>query len=82
MQKFSCDFVRHLLHDCSNLSFYSLQVRDNLFFTKDNCNGIESYCLYYVLSLCDYLAATNDTQTGFKKQLSTEALNLNPKPKS
>jgi alpha-L-rhamnosidase len=38
-------------------------VRDNLFFTKDNCNGIESYCLYFVLSVCDYFKATNDTQT-------------------
>ena len=38
-------------------------VKQNLFYTKDNCNGIESYCLYYVLSLCDYFAATNDTQT-------------------
>jgi alpha-L-rhamnosidase len=38
-------------------------VRQNLIFTKDNCNGIESYCLYYVLSLCDYFKATNDSQT-------------------
>jgi sarcosine oxidase delta subunit len=38
-------------------------VRQNLFFTKDNCNGIESYCLYYVLSVFDYFVATNDTAT-------------------
>ena len=38
-------------------------VKQNLFFTKDNCNGIESYCLYYVLSVSDYFFATNDTQT-------------------
>ena len=35
----------------------------NLNFTKDNCNGIESYCLYLVLSVCDYYLATNDTVT-------------------
>ena len=38
-------------------------VRQNLFFTKDNCNGIESYCLYYVLSVFDYFVATNDSGT-------------------
>lgn len=38
-------------------------VKQNLFFTKDNCNGIESYCLYFVLSVADYFFATNDSQT-------------------
>jgi alpha-L-rhamnosidase len=32
----------------------------NLNFTRDNCNGIESYCLYYVLSVVDYWQATGD----------------------
>jgi hypothetical protein len=41
-------------------------VRENLFFTKDNCNGIESYCLYFVLSVHDYFVATNDTLTATK----------------
>lgn len=36
-------------------------VYQNLNFTKDNCNGIESYCLYWVLSVCDYYVRTNDT---------------------
>lgn len=38
-------------------------VRQNLFFTQDNCNGIESYCLYFVLSVFDYFVATNDNAT-------------------
>ena len=38
-------------------------VRQNLFSTKDNCNGIESYCLYFVLSVFDYFVATNDNST-------------------
>ena len=38
-------------------------VKQNLFFTKDNCNGIESYCLYFVLSVSDYFFATNDSET-------------------
>lgn len=36
-------------------------VKQNLLFTQNNCNGIESYCLYFVLSVTDYFAATNDT---------------------
>jgi hypothetical protein len=36
-------------------------VAQNLRFTQKNCNGIESYCLYFVLSVADYFAATNDT---------------------
>jgi len=36
-------------------------VKQNLRFTQNNCNGIESYCLYFVLSVCDYFSATNDT---------------------
>lgn len=36
-------------------------VQQNLRYTRDNCNGIESYCLYYVLSVADYFLATNDT---------------------
>ncbi len=36
-------------------------VLQNLNFTSNNCNGIESYCLYWVLSVCDYFARTNDT---------------------
>jgi hypothetical protein len=35
-------------------------VLTNLQFTRENCNGIESYCLYYVLSVADYFAATGD----------------------
>ena len=35
-------------------------VRKNLDSSKDNCNGIESYCIYWVLSLCDYYEATHD----------------------
>lgn len=35
-------------------------VFQNLNFTKNNCNGIESYCLYFVLSVVDYWAATAD----------------------
>jgi alpha-L-rhamnosidase len=35
-------------------------VLQNLNFTRNNCNGIESYCLYWVLSVCDYFMATND----------------------
>ena len=47
-------------------------VRQNLFFTKDNCNGIESYCLYYVLSVFDYFVATNDNATA--TQLSSHVV--------
>ena len=36
-------------------------VKQNLRFTQKNCNGIASYCLYFVLSVTDYFAATNDT---------------------
>ena len=36
-------------------------VAQNLRFTQNRCNGIESYCLYVVQSLCDYFWATNDT---------------------
>jgi alpha-L-rhamnosidase len=36
-------------------------VKQNLRFTQNNCNGIESYCMYFVLSVCDYFSATNDT---------------------
>ena len=36
-------------------------VLQNLLFTKDNCNGIESYCLYLCQSVYDYYMATNDT---------------------
>jgi hypothetical protein len=36
-------------------------VAQNLRFTQNNCNGIESYCLYFVLSVYDYFMATNDT---------------------
>ena len=32
----------------------------NIFYTRDNCNGIESYCLYLALSVTDYYAATGD----------------------
>ena len=35
-------------------------VAQNLIFTRNNCNGIESYCLYLVLSATDYFAATAD----------------------
>ena len=35
-------------------------VKENLRFTQRNCNGIESYCLYFVLSVVDYFMATND----------------------
>ena len=33
----------------------------NLIFTKNNCNGIESYCIYFCQSVYDYWMATNDT---------------------
>ena len=36
-------------------------VKENLRFTQNKCNGIESYCLYLVLSAADYFTATNDT---------------------
>lgn len=38
-------------------------VGQNLNFTRDNCNGIESYCLYVVLSVVDYFEATGDVTT-------------------
>ena len=38
-------------------------VKMNLLFTQSNCNGIESYCLYFVLSVCDYWAASADHAT-------------------
>jgi alpha-L-rhamnosidase len=38
-------------------------VGANLNYTRDNCNGIESYCLYLCLSVVDYYFASNDTVT-------------------
>jgi alpha-L-rhamnosidase len=38
-------------------------VGQNLNFTRNNCNGIESYCLYFVLSVADFYDATADTTT-------------------
>jgi alpha-L-rhamnosidase len=35
-------------------------IRASLNSSKNNCNGIESYCVYWVLSLCDYYFATAD----------------------
>jgi len=35
-------------------------VYTNLVFTQNNCNGIESYCLYLVLSVTDYFEKTGD----------------------
>ena len=38
-------------------------VAMNLNFTKDDCNGIESYCLYFVLSVVDFWRAGGDVVT-------------------
>ena len=38
-------------------------VAQNLLFTQNNCNGIESYCLYLILSATDYYTATGDVAT-------------------
>ena len=38
-------------------------IKQNLNSSQNNCNGIESYCIYWVLSLCEYYLATNDTET-------------------
>lgn len=35
-------------------------VFENIFFTRNNCNGIESYCLYLALSVTDFYAATGN----------------------
>ena len=36
-------------------------VRDSINGTRDNSNSIESYALYWVLSVCDYYMAVGDT---------------------
>lgn len=36
-------------------------VLQNLARSANDCNGIESYCIYWCLSLVDYFRATNDT---------------------
>lgn len=38
-------------------------VRKNLLYTSEQYNGIESYSLYWVLSLADYFNYTNDSKT-------------------
>jgi len=48
-------------------------VLQNLVFTQENCNGIESYCLYYVLSVADYFAATGDARA--MRQLQPHVVN-------
>ena len=36
-------------------------VLQNLVRSADDCNGIESYCIYWVLSVIDYHTATGDS---------------------
>jgi hypothetical protein len=62
------DFVKQVLYCCPGWRVWPSSPTDahlpllsqNLNFTRDNCNGIESYCLYFVLSVVDYWQATLD----------------------